>query len=274
MTDQKTSSEERKQNPKPVGVAGHLPPKFQYQLERLITRPIFAALIPFFESLDTFASNRLAWAILSAACGQQLIVGDAEDTCPLLDRNARTAASGHVERVKKWHDKRTLETFRAAGLDIDLLASESFVREALRARVFASVDLIKTIPRRMHDSLAKRLAALARSQKQFDPRALKRILRQEFRSTGYNLRRLTRDQTTKQLGEMTRIRQTQAGFTHYIWVTAGDDRVRDTHADNDGQKFAWAQAPVTGHPGDEIQCRCQAEAHVSRSDIELAITAL
>ncbi|MDF0604003.1 minor capsid protein [Psychromarinibacter sp. C21-152] len=47
--------------------------------------------------------------------------------------------------------------------------------------------------------------------------------------------------------------------THYIWRTRGDDKVRPSHAANNGQVFAWDDPPETGHPGEDYGCRCTAE---------------
>lgn len=49
--------------------------------------------------------------------------------------------------------------------------------------------------------------------------------------------------------------------THYTWRTAGDDRVRHTHAVLEGQVFAWTNAPSEGHPGTAPNCRCWAEPY-------------
>ncbi|MBX9726836.1 MAG: minor capsid protein [Rickettsiales bacterium] len=44
----------------------------------------------------------------------------------------------------------------------------------------------------------------------------------------------------------------------YIWQTQMDDRVRPSHADNEGQIFEWDNPPPTGHPGSAPRCRCSA----------------
>lgn len=49
--------------------------------------------------------------------------------------------------------------------------------------------------------------------------------------------------------------------THYIWRSAGDERVRDAHAAVSGQVFAWSDSPVHGHPGNEPNCRCWPEPY-------------
>lgn len=43
----------------------------------------------------------------------------------------------------------------------------------------------------------------------------------------------------------------------YIYKTMEDDKVRPTHAVHDGKYFTWDNPPSTGHPGTEINCRCQ-----------------
>ena len=132
--------------------------------------------------------------------------------------------------------------------------------EALRA----NVDLVKTIPPRMHERLRKAIAETFADQP-FDQAALRELLRDQFRSTGYDLRRLTRDQNSKLVGALTEFRQTELGIVEYRWLTSQDERVRPTHVANSGRLFAWsAPSPTTGHPGEDIQCRCLAEGIVTR----------
>ena len=70
---------------------------------------------------------------------------------------------------------------------------------------------------------------------------------------------LARDQVGNYFAKVTKKRQTQAGIKHYIWASVGDDRVRDNHAEWDGQRFSWKNGSPNGtHPGQEINCRCVA----------------
>lgn len=48
---------------------------------------------------------------------------------------------------------------------------------------------------------------------------------------------------------------------HYVWRTAGDDRVRSSHAVLAGRVFSWADPPPHGHPGTEPNCRCWPEPY-------------
>jgi len=63
-----------------------------------------------------------------------------------------------------------------------------------------------------------------------------------------------RDLSRKALGD---VRPT----SYYIWRTAQDERVRSSHAANDGKVFAWGDPPTTGHPGHERNCRCWADPY-------------
>lgn len=49
--------------------------------------------------------------------------------------------------------------------------------------------------------------------------------------------------------------------THFVWVTAGDDRVRDSHASREGQVFPYGGALM---PGTEAGCRCTAVPYYGR----------
>ena len=120
----------------------------------------------------------------------------------------------------------------------------------------ANVDLIKTIPPRFHTAIHKRLVELQR-RAPFDQSQVRQMFFREFKSSGYNLRRLTRDQTNKAVGQLNLVRQKEVGVEKYRWRTSADERVRPTHNDNNARIFFWDQPPPeTGHPGEDIQCRC------------------
>jgi|GEM_PF-7116926 len=48
---------------------------------------------------------------------------------------------------------------------------------------------------------------------------------------------------------------------YYIWRTQGDEKVRGSHAANEGKVFSYANPPPTGNPGEEYGCRCFAEPY-------------
>ena len=48
----------------------------------------------------------------------------------------------------------------------------------------------------------------------------------------------------------------------YVWRTQRDEKVRMSHRRNDGRIVTWADAPDTGHPGGDYNCRCEAVPYI------------
>ena len=171
-----------------------------------------------------------------------------------------------LSRIDSYHRQRLITSFRAAlGVNVGPLLTRSGIDVLLNARIAENVSLIKTIGPRFHASMT---LALQRefADAPFDAQRLSRLVNQQYKSTGYNLRRIVRDQNNKLIGQLTEARHKQMGVQGYKWLTAGDERVRDTHADNNGKFFRWDDPPATGHPGAEIQCRCVAVAALLKTD--------
>jgi|SRR5690554_1356868 len=70
---------------------------------------------------------------------------------------------------------------------------------------------------------------------------------------------IARDQMGKAVSQLNQKRMQSLGVDKYIWRTVGDERVRDEHAERDGEMFSWSEPPEDGHPGEPINCRCSAE---------------
>lgn len=81
-----------------------------------------------------------------------------------------------------------------------------------------------------------------------------------------------RDQVGKFFGDVTRMRQENAGIPGYVWRTMEDGGVRDSHRFLEGTFHRWNSPPaiprptkgggyilVKLHPGEDFNCRCFAE---------------
>ncbi len=85
---------------------------------------------------------------------------------------------------------------------------------------------------------------------------------------------IARDQVLKLNSQVTRDRHEEAGIDAYIWRTSGDERVRDTHAELEGEQFSYEDPPVTNdqgetnNPGEDYQCRCTADPVLPTYDEE------
>ncbi len=164
--------------------------------------------------------------------------------------------AAHAARLSGYHRRRLIQTFRAAlGVDIRPVLADSAIEPLMTAWRRENISLIRTIPEQFHESLNRRVGETF-AKRPFDKQALSKVLTREFKVSGSNLRRLTRDQTSKAIGQLTQARHRQLGISEYTWRTAQDERVRPTHQVLDGTPQRWDSPPSVGHPGQDIQCRC------------------
>ena len=139
----------------------------------------------------------------------------------------------------------------------------------MTAKVSENVDLIKTIPGRFRDSLKAKLVKEVR-EAPFDQERLTKLFRYEYRSSGYNLRRIVHDQTQRTIGQLNELRQGQLGIEEFIWRDSDDSRVRPECHDDDGNTYRWSEgSPQDGaKPGTRVFCRCYAKAVITSSKVE------
>lgn len=75
---------------------------------------------------------------------------------------------------------------------------------------------------------------------------------------------IARTETAKANATFNQARAQAVGSNSYVWRTASDGDVRDTHAELEGKVFTWDNPPcIDGegchHPGEIWNCRCYAE---------------
>lgn len=83
---------------------------------------------------------------------------------------------------------------------------------------------------------------------------------------------LARDAVLSINSKITTARMKSAGIARFAWTTSGDERVRDSHADLDGQIFSYDDPPVVDGepalPGEPPLCRCTAFPELPELDEE------
>ena len=193
----------------------------------------------------------------------------AEQTAIDLPR-IESVARSVLGKVETYHRARMTATFRSAlGVNISPFLSEAPVRAYFQAKIAENVDLVQSIHRNLHTNLQRKITEVF-AEAPFDQQRLAQMLQKEYKINGYNLRRMTRDQTNKMIGQLSEYRQKEIAIAQYRWITAEDERVRPTHVANGAGPdniFAWAKPPdATGHPGSDVQCRCYAEPIVTREN--------
>lgn len=142
-------------------------------------------------------------------------------------------------------------------LGVNPLRNETYLVPQLEAFTARNVALIKSIP---SQSIAKVETIIRTSVEAGETSAtLAKKIQKELRTTRNRAKLIARDQINKFTGALTELRQTAVGVEEYIWSTSRDERVRDSHRSKDGKIFDWKNPPSdTGHPGEDIQCRCVA----------------
>ena len=218
--------------------------------------------------LDPFHSQlemRLGAAVAASQAVQMLEQGVTDFTASPHSGVPVESIQRNLDQISGNNRKQMVDSFRKAlGVDIRPFLSEPAVRSFLNEKVAENVALISTIPQRAHERLrAKILDTFAEAP--FDEKVLSDTLRKQFKVDGWNLRRITRDQTSKVNGQLTSMRHKQVGVSQFIWRSSQDQRVRPDHAAWDSLKFSYSNPPNGVLPGEEILCRCTAEPVIDAS---------
>lgn len=124
------------------------------------------------------------------------------------------------------------------------------------------VELIKSLP--LEAGLrAQKLAQEATLTGQRADEIAKKLADTEKVTAG-RARRIARTEIAKANAAITKARAQYVGAEQYFWRTAGDEAVRESHAELDGQIFRFDDPPeIDGEgahgPGEIYECRCYAE---------------
>ena len=176
-------------------------------------------------------------------------------------------AEGIAKRTASHHKGEIAKQIRAAGpkaagltVSLDAIAEQG-LKKRIRQFTAENVALIQDVPRtflRQVESLT--LEGIRSGQRSED------LADDIAERTGVAKSRallIARDQVGKFVGDLAKARQTDLGVKRFIWRTSEDERVRESHAELDGEEFAWDDPPeVDGEistPGSPICCRCDAE---------------
>ena len=194
-----------------------------------------------------------------------------------LDVWAKRMAGIAAELNKDSVDTRLARVIREAiGVDVTrLLEGDHRLRATMREATDANIALIKSIPPQYFDRVLETVSSGWTQGMRWE--SLVEQIQHDGDVTENRAKLIARDQTAKMNSAFNRERQQQVGIEKYEWQTSGDERVRESHAEVDGQTFAWdGPGPVAGsvadepcHPGEDIQCRCVAIPVVDMESLEL-----
>lgn len=146
---------------------------------------------------------------------------------------------------------------------------KSLTSAYINKTVAFNVDLIKTIGKEYFDDIADTVKTGINKGLSYDD-----IRKNITARTGAHASRAqfwARDQVGKFFGNVTKMRQENAGIPGFIWRTMADGDVRDSHRFLEGTFHRWDKLPdvpraskggyytVRLYPGQDFNCRCFAE---------------
>lgn len=192
-----------------------------------------------------------------------------------IDAVAKRLAQAAVVRNLKAVDERLKASIKqAVGIDISaIFANDVEIRTAMAAATKANVALIISIPEEYFGKLEKAVSENWVDGIRYED--LMGVVQHIADITESRAKVIARDQTSKMNSAFNRERQTSVGIQKYTWQTSEDERVRESHAELDGQTFRWDSPPdVDGenvNPGEPILCRCNAIPEFDLDDEEEAL---
>lgn len=185
-----------------------------------------------------------------------------EDELPEVRlRDVLDAFQRRIAAYSKAESRRGIDAVNGLMLDI------SEERQRFQGELFVrrNVELIRGLTedqrKRIGDSVLKGV------QEGWSLRDVMRDIAAAVDISENRARLIARDQTSSYNAALNQERMVANGVGKFIWSTAGDERVRASHAELEGREFSWDNLPtVDGEegvaPGVPINCRCVAIATV------------
>jgi SPP1 gp7 family putative phage head morphogenesis protein len=176
-----------------------------------------------------------------------------------INTNAQIVANDFVDNANAANKKRFYGAMEnAIGVNLQSIIQNENLEDILVATTRENVALIRSIP----EEYFKKIETLVFTGVTQGSNAGSMIsqIRKIGNTTTKRAKLIARDQTSKLNSALNQQRQQNLGVEEYIWMTAKDDRVRETHRSKNGKVFKWNDPPKdTGHPGQDVNCRCVAQ---------------
>lgn len=180
---------------------------------------------------------------------------------------AEQIANNITEQVNRANRQKFMsQVNQATGIDIETLIREENLTEILALQRKRQQILIKSIPEEFLKSVetvvTTGLASGLRPEE--IARQLKGVkgISSSFGKLENRVKMIARNEISTINSNLTKARAQNAGITKAIWVTSGDERVRECHRARDGKEFELDKglySPCDGEtlfPGQAINCRC------------------
>lgn len=250
--------------PRKIIYPSKLEREYEKELEKLITRAhklVDAFLLPKLETLvrgvakergvklDAYSDDV---ANIMASIGVEF---ERDYTKKEIEALARKTGKD----VDYWNERQIAGSLKPV-VSFDVFGKEPWLDSEMSAFAAENVNLISSLSGDFfQDVQDKTLRAIGEGQRWED---IADEIKESYGVSQSRANLIARDQVGKLQGQLTQLRQEDIGISKYIWRTAGDGRVRESHRDNANKIFAWSDPPATGNPGEDYQCRCYGEPYL------------
>lgn len=142
-------------------------------------------------------------------------------------------------------------------LSVEVPIRDATIGKKLTDWTTENVSLIKSLPSETYDKIERIVLGGINDGRRWEDMA--KAIEDRFDISEGRALLIARDQVGKFYGAVNKARQEELGVNSYVWRTSLDERVREEHAEREGEIFNWDDPPDDGHPGQPINCRCTAE---------------
>lgn len=214
-------------------------------------RKVRASIMPLLKSLEKDYIGDAGYAdILEQALNSMRVSFNA------LDIRAKEMAEDFTKGLDTAHKAKTFKNIeKAIGINLQSVVAQEGIKDIMVASTQENVALIRSIPQEYLKKV-ENIVWRGTTEKSSSTSMISDLVKLG-NITEKRAKLIARDQTAKLNAALTETRQQNLGIEEYIWRTSEDSRVRESHDEHNGKIFRWDSPPKnTGHPGQDIQCRC------------------
>jgi SPP1 gp7 family putative phage head morphogenesis protein len=180
----------------------------------------------------------------------------------LITAWATTVAQDMLDTVAKENENEWRERTEQMGRLLREQIRRAPVGATMRALLAEQVTLIKSLPidaaQRVHDLTLRGIETATR------PREIAAEIMRTEEVSASKARLIARTEAHRTAEKLTEARARHVGSEGYIWRTAQDGNVRDSHKEMNGKFVRWDSPPTlsdgtTTHAGQIYNCRCFAD---------------
>lgn len=161
------------------------------------------------------------------------------------------------------------------GVDLPAMFAKEGIEPIVKANIAKNATLIKSIPEEFVKNIESIIysgVTTGATYKSIEEQIKgTEGIRSVFGKLDDRIKLIARNEVSSINGQINKTRMQNIGVTKFEWVTAGDERVRDSHARLNGQVFDWNNPPTNERgekiiPGQDFNCRCQSIAVIEPLD--------